>query len=275
MSRRSSVATLINPWRTWLIAQRFHLAKDCQDGWLQIAPPFGTRTPRWICPLDVAKRADVALGSSVPLIDGDVLVGALTLYCNAGNEIAVEQRLLIQSIAPLLASAVSASTAHDEVAAIDATKKSEKEALYSVIDTLLSSRSQWPDRSHPDRLTIVLVSWQGSSLEPEKQRAMQAILQRAISSATNGTGHLLRLSASEMLITAPLSVLVCRWVGTDFTQVASSYRSSSDRNREFIAASRSVGAGESYGIAVAAREAAGSLTYCNLRGPGRNRIRAC
>jgi hypothetical protein len=141
-------------------------------------------------------------------LDGELLVGTLTIYCSAGNDIAVEQRLLIQSIAPLLATAVSSSTAHDEVVAIDATKKSEKEALYSVIDTLLSSRSQWPDLSHPDRLTIVVVSWQGSSLEQEKQRAMQAILQRAIASATNGSGHLLRLSGSEMLITAPLSVLL-------------------------------------------------------------------
>lgn len=185
--------------------------------------PLGERLSGWVAanrtaiwnsdatldlPAPVAKRADVALGSSVPLIEGDVLVGTLTLYCNAGVEIAVEQRLLIQSIAPLLASAVSASTAHDEIAAIDATKKSEKEALYSVIDTLLSSRSQWPDRSHPDRLTIVLVSWQGNSLEPDRQRAMQTILLRAVSTATNGTGHLLRLSSEEMLITAPLSVLV-------------------------------------------------------------------
>jgi putative nucleotidyltransferase with HDIG domain len=156
----------------------------------------------------VAKRTEIALGSSVPLIDGELLVGTLTLYCSAGMEIAVEQRLLIQSIAPLLATAVSASTAHDEVVAIDATQKSEKEALYSVIDTWLSNRSQLPDRSNPDRLAIVLVSWQGSLLEQQKQRAMQSILQRAIASATNGSGHLLRVSPSEMLIAAPFSVLV-------------------------------------------------------------------
>jgi putative nucleotidyltransferase with HDIG domain len=190
--------------------------------------PLGERLSGWVAahrtavwnsdatldlPMEVAKAADVALGSSVPLMDGEVLVGTLTFYCHAGKEIAVEQRLLIQSIAPLLASAVSASTAHDEVVAIDATKKSEKEALYSIIDTLISSRSQWPDRSHPDRLTIVLVSWQDSSLEPEKQRAIQVVLQRAISSATNGTGHLLRLSNAEMLITAPLSVLSAAGLG--------------------------------------------------------------
>ena len=171
------------------------------------------RTPIWNSdatldlPGDVAKQANVALGSSVPLLDGNLLVGTLTLYCNAGNEIAVEQRLLIQSIAPLLATALASSVAHDEVSAIDASHKSDREALYSVIDALISGRSQWLDRNDPDRLSIVWVSWQGISLEPEKQRAMQAIIQRAIASATNNTGHVLRLSADDMLITAPFSVL--------------------------------------------------------------------
>ena len=171
------------------------------------------RTPIWNSDAtldlatEVAKRTDVVFGSSVPLLDGELLVGTLTLYCSAGSEIAVEQRLLIQSIAPLLATALSSSIAHDEVSAIDASKKSDREALYSVIDTLLSARSQWLDRNDPDRLTIVWASWQGNGLDQERQRAMQAIIQRAISSATNNSGHLLRLSAMEMLITAPLSVL--------------------------------------------------------------------
>jgi putative nucleotidyltransferase with HDIG domain len=169
------------------------------------------RTPIWNSdatldlPADVAKRADISLGSSIPLLDGQSLVGTMTLYCDGGNEITVEQRLLIQSIAPLMATALSSAIAHDEVSAIDASKKSDRDALYAVIDALISGRSQWLDQNDPDHLTIVLVSWQG--FEPEKQRAMQAIIQRAIASATNNTGHLLRLSAVEMLITAPLSVL--------------------------------------------------------------------
>src|SRR5688572_9787357 len=171
------------------------------------------RTPIWNSDAtldlstEVSKRTDVVFGSSVPLLDGELLVGTLTLYCSAGSEIAVKQRLLIKSIAPLLATALYSSIAHDEVSAIDASKKSDREALYSVIDTLLSARSQWLDRNDPDRLTIVFASWQGNGLDQEKQRAMQAIIQRAISSATNNSGHLLRLSAVEMLITAPLSVL--------------------------------------------------------------------
>jgi putative nucleotidyltransferase with HDIG domain len=171
------------------------------------------RTPIWNSdalldlPEELARQADVALGSSIPLLDGDILVGTLTVYAATGNEITVEQRLFIQSIAPMLATAFSAAAAHDEVAAIDATGKNEREALYAVIDSLISNRAQWTGRYEGDRLSIVLISWRGSSIGPEKQRAMEAIFQRAISTATNGTGHLLRLSASEMLITAPLSVL--------------------------------------------------------------------
>jgi hypothetical protein len=155
----------------------------------------------------LAKRTGLTLGSSVPLVDGDVLIGTLTLYSPADEEIGVEQRLLIQSVAPMLATALSLSIAHDEIAAIDATGKSEREALYSVIDALISSRSQWTDRQQTDRLTIVFVSWNGSFLEAEQQRAFQTVLQRAISTATNGSAHMLRLSAREMLITAPLEVL--------------------------------------------------------------------
>lgn len=172
------------------------------------------RTPIWNSDAtldlssEMARRTELAVGSSVPLIDGDVLVGTLTLYSAAGEEIAVEQRLLIQSVAPMLATTLSSAVAHDQIAAIDATGKSEREALCSVLDVLISSRSQWTDRHHADRLTIVLVSWNGSVLEPEKHRVFQTVLQRAISTATNGSGHMLRLSAAELLITAPLDVLL-------------------------------------------------------------------
>jgi putative nucleotidyltransferase with HDIG domain len=171
------------------------------------------RTPIWNSDAmldlsqDLAKQANVALGSSIPLIDGDVLVGTLTVYATAGDEITVEQRVMIQSIAPMLATVLALSTAHDEIAAIDATGQSEREALYAIIDSLISNRSKWTDRNQLDRLTIILISWHGSSVGPERQRAMEVIFQRAISTATSGTGHLLRLSSTEMLITAPFNVL--------------------------------------------------------------------
>ena len=103
------------------------------------------RTPIWNSdatldlPAELARQCGVALGSSVPLIDGDVLVGTLTLYSAAGVEIGLEQRVLIQAIAPSLATALSSSIAHDEVVAIDGTRATDREAIYSVLDALLSA----------------------------------------------------------------------------------------------------------------------------------------
>ena len=110
------------------------------------------RTPIWNSdatldlPADIARAAGVSLGSSVPLMDGDILVGTLTIYSPAGVEISLEQRVLIQSIAPLLATAISAALAHAEIVAIDGTKPHEREALYSILDSLLSNRSSWPEK---------------------------------------------------------------------------------------------------------------------------------
>ncbi len=172
------------------------------------------RTPIWNSDAtldlsgDLAKRAGIALGSSVALIDGDVTVGTLTLYSKAGDEISVEQRVLIQSIAPLLATAVSSALAHDEVAAIDATNQNDREAFYGVLDALLSSRSQWSDRSDPNRQMIVRVTWHVDSSSPERRESMQKTLDLAIASATKSTGHLIRLSSADLLIAAPQNHLL-------------------------------------------------------------------
>ena len=166
------------------------------------------RTPIWnsdatldLSP-EVARAAGVSLGSSVPLIENDVLVGTVTLYAPAGAEIGVEQRMLIQALAPSLAKALSASIAHDEIAAIDARDSRDREVVYAVMDALLSSRAQWPDRNHPDRLTIVRVTWYVSSTVSEQYELMLATLERAIAAATNSTGHVIRLGSNDLLVVA-------------------------------------------------------------------------
>jgi putative nucleotidyltransferase with HDIG domain len=164
------------------------------------------RTPIWNSdatldlPADVARTAGVSLGSSVPLMDGDILVGTLTLYSAAGVEIGLEQRVLIQSTAPLIATALSSALAHDEIVAIDGTKPHEREALYSILDALLSNRSSWPEKNHPDRLTLVRVHWHVDSSVPENSESMQSTLERAIATAANTTGHVIRLSTNDVLI---------------------------------------------------------------------------
>jgi hypothetical protein len=156
----------------------------------------------------MAKQNDIALGSSVALIDGDTTVGTLTIYSHAGVEIAVEQRVLIQSIAPLLATAVSSAIAHDELVAIDGTNHNDREALYGVLDGLLSSRAQWSDRAGPDRQVIVRVTWSVGSTPADRQTSMKQTLDRAIACATSGNGHVVRLSTDDVLIAAPQKHLI-------------------------------------------------------------------
>lgn len=185
--------------------------------------PFGERLSGWVAahrtPIwnsdatldlsaELAKSKGIALGSSVALMDGEVTVGALTLYSTAGAEISVEQRVLIQSVAPLLATAVSSALAHDQVVAIDGTNLQDREALYGVLDALLSNRAQWSSRSDSERQLIVRVTWQVDLASTERQKSMRDTLDRAIASATSGSGYVIRLSSADLLIAASQKHLV-------------------------------------------------------------------
>ncbi|MDP3719255.1 MAG: HD domain-containing protein [Acidobacteriota bacterium] len=171
------------------------------------------RTPIWNSdatldlPSELARSAGVDLGSSVPLMDGDLLVGTLTFYASAGGEIAVEQRLLIQSIAPQLATALSASVAHDQVAAIDGSNRSSREALYAILDALLSHRARGVARSHPDSQSIVLLTLLPHGGSDGTWNTEQAHLLANISAATGRTGTVVRLSSDKLLVTASLRQL--------------------------------------------------------------------
>jgi len=151
---------------------------------------------------EVARRAEVALGSSVPLVDGETTIGTLTLYSKVGSDISVEQRLLIQAISPLLATGLSTALAHGEVAAIDGTNAGDREALYSVLDALLSNGMRRADRTDPERLVIARVTWHVDHGLSGQQRSMEETINRAVASATNSNGHIIRLSSADVLVAA-------------------------------------------------------------------------
>ena len=144
-------------------------------------------------PAELARQCGVSLGLERSPDRWGRIVGTLTLYSAAGVEIGLEQRVLMQAIAPSLATALSSSIAHDEVAAIDGTKATDREAIYSVLDALLSSRSSGPEKTHPDRMTIVRVRWHADE-------SMQATIERAVAAAANGSGHVIRLSSDDVIV---------------------------------------------------------------------------
>lgn len=164
------------------------------------------RTPIWNsdATLDLKREqceaAGIGLASSVPLVDAGILIGAMTLYSPAGAEIAIERRLLVQSIAPLLAASLAASMAHDQLASFDATTTSSREALYSILDSLMSHRTA-TDRTQPNALSVLVLSFPLGS--PGKDRGFessQVAIQGDVIGAAKNKGHVVRLSGSELLV---------------------------------------------------------------------------
>lgn len=155
---------------------------------------------------DFARARGITFASSVPLVDGDVIIGVLSFYSRPAVEISVEQRVLIQSIAPLIATTLSAAMAHEELATIDGTHGADREALYTVLDAILSGHSRL-ERNDPDRLAIVRVTWQVEDTGLGNATSMRATIERAIASATTSTGHVIRLAQDDMLLAAPRKLL--------------------------------------------------------------------
>lgn len=199
------------------------------------------RTPIWNSDAkldlssDLSQESGVALGSSVPLIDGTMLVGVLTLYSPSGAEIALEQRMLIQSIAPLLATALSSALAHDQLASYDASGTVARETLYSVLDAILSHSSNRPEKISPEAVSIALITIRPNGQNKERSHeAVQASVQAELVSATNGAGHVVRLSTSEMLVIAPAKTLIGAGLEQQPRGIGSDYRRRDYRIREIV-----------------------------------------
>jgi hypothetical protein len=173
------------------------------------------RTPIWNSdatldlPAEVAQSAGISLGSSVPLLDDEILVGTVTLYSPAGVEIALEQRLLIQAIAPVLAKTLVASIAHSEIAAIDGTNQTRIVRFFTQSWTRCCRAAQTgPIAAIQIRLAIVRVNWHVDPTVASHYVSMHETLERAIAAATNSTGHVIRLGASDILVVASQGHLV-------------------------------------------------------------------
>lgn len=166
------------------------------------------RTPIWnsdatldLTP-EIARNASVTLGSSIPLIENESLVATLTVYSKAGMDIGLEQRMMIQAVAPVLARVVSSAVAHAEIAAIDGTTAEDREGLYAILDSLLSTSARRTDPSDPERVMIVRVTWHVDPNLAEKSESMRATLERAIASSTTSNGHVIRLGFNDVLVVA-------------------------------------------------------------------------
>jgi putative nucleotidyltransferase with HDIG domain len=85
----------------------------------------------------VASAASLTLGSSLPLIVGDTLVGVLSLYGRTDQEITVGQRRALESLLPTISASLGAASQRPGVA-IDCAEESTRQAAMSALDALLS-----------------------------------------------------------------------------------------------------------------------------------------
>ncbi len=148
----------------------------------------------------VAAGASLTLGSSLPLIVGETLVGVLSLYGRAEQDITVGQRRALESLLPTMSAGLGAASQRPGVA-IDCADETTRQASMSALDALLShertaSSGRGPvlainvsqvasDRSRPERLELVAIEL-AAMLSPPRSRNRCVI----------------RLSADQLLLCA-------------------------------------------------------------------------
>ncbi|MGE0864882.1 MAG: hypothetical protein AB7P34_13365, partial [Vicinamibacterales bacterium] len=114
-------------------------------------------------------------------------------------------RVLIQSIAPLVAAALAISISHDQVATIDGTARTSRESLYAVLDALLSHRSRGQGRTHPEAVSIILIT--ATAHSERKLETLQRSLLSDLGADPRESVSVVRLSANEALVVAPMRML--------------------------------------------------------------------
>lgn len=90
--------------------------------------------------LDLSSEAQIAaltLGSSLPLLHRDALIGVLSLYGRSDQEITISQRRAIEFLLPSIAESIFAALTRPSIS-IDCTQESTRLAALAALDALLS-----------------------------------------------------------------------------------------------------------------------------------------
>lgn len=126
--------------------------------------------------LDLASAAssvNLALGSSLPLCSGDAMIGVLSLYGRADQEITVAQRRALESLLPTVSSAVFGALQRPS-ASIDCASPDVRAAALTAVDALLAHDRLASDGS--THATVLAVSASPVSSDVSRTLDMQASL---------------------------------------------------------------------------------------------------
>ncbi len=159
-----------------------------------------------------ASRTKLTIGSSMPLCAGDQLVGALTLYGQAGQDISVEQRRALESLLPTIAAALDDALKRPWIA-IDCRQSHIREAALSAMDSLLS-HSRVPSPQCFGAALAVSIETRSADTAHAHLSLESAVRTAAAMLSPRGADNrcILRLGASHLLVCAldgaPTNVLL-------------------------------------------------------------------
>lgn len=148
----------------------------------------------------IASSTSLSLGSSLPLILGDTLIGVLSLYGRADQEISVERRRALESLLPTISAALGAATQRPGIA-IDCADQSTRLAAMSALDALLSHERG--ASSKRGCILAVHISHIVSDTSRPGMRKLAAIdLAAALSPHGSSNRCVIRLSDAQLLLCA-------------------------------------------------------------------------
>lgn len=166
--------------------------------------------------LDLASAAsgvNLALGSSLPLCFGEAMIGVLSLYGRADQEIAVAQRRALESLLPTISAAVFGAMQRPS-ASIDCTSHAVRTAALTAVDALLAHDRLASDGStHATALAI--------SIAPiTSDVAMSVDLNSSVAELCARLSPHLRAQRCVLRIT-DTQLLLCAFDGTTSEQLVS------------------------------------------------------
>lgn len=149
----------------------------------------------------VATTASLTLGSSLPLCVGDTLVGVLSLYGRADQEITVSQRRALESLLPSVATSIG-SAIRRPTTSIDCTDDATRTAALAALDALLSHDR---NASVPAKGAVVGISLTSAAIDgarPDSIEFVGADLASALSPRGCQDRCILKLTPNQYLLCA-------------------------------------------------------------------------
>jgi hypothetical protein len=149
-----------------------------------------------------ASGVNLALGSSLPLCSGESLLGVLSLYGRADQEITVAQRRALESLLPTISAAVAEALQRPS-ASIDCTSMAVRAAALTAVDALLAhDRLAFDGSTHAAVLAVSVSPVSSDVARSVDMRSALAEVCARVSPHLTAQRCVLRITNTQLLVCA-------------------------------------------------------------------------